>query len=154
MLQVLVRDDILKIPAKNIMKRWTIWACGEFPKGMDMIDNASSPHDNSYLKNLLRIAVEDLVRESCDKPSLEHALEGVTKLTSVVRKKRRISSEPPQSLVNSIQCPVNITSSVLLPPERLNPNGRPATVRPKTRMDYVAVKTRKKKKKRNQPRQW
>nr|XP_040253250.1 protein FAR1-RELATED SEQUENCE 5 isoform X2 [Aegilops tauschii subsp. strangulata] len=146
-IKVLVRDDILKIPAKNIMKRWTIWACGEFPKGMDMIDNASSPHDNSYLKNLLRIAVEDLVRESCDKPSLEHALEGVTKLTSVVRKKRRISSEPPQSLINSIQCPVNITSSVLLPPEGLNPNGRPATVRPKSRMDYVAVKTRKKKKK-------
>ena len=97
----MIREDFLKIPSKNILKRWTIWATESYPAGMDMSDNGPHTDDTSYLKNLLHIAVEDLMKGSShDKKSLEAVVEGMGKLTAARRKNTSMTEtnhrlEPP-----------------------------------------------------------
>ena len=146
-LKVMIREDFLKIPSRNILKRWTIWATGSYPAGMDMSDNGPHTDDCSYLKNLLHIAAEDLMKASShDKKSLEAAVEGMGKLTAAIRKNTSITEtnhllEPPH-----VESFVNIHVNTVLAPERVKKSGKPASVRPKSKMDYAAASAKKKNK--------
>ncbi|XP_048537852.1 uncharacterized protein LOC125516457 [Triticum urartu] len=72
---VLIRNDVLKIPPKNIVKRWTKWAKDVQPCNLPVPLPFDQQDDLSYRQNILYIAALETVKEtSCCKSMLGKTL--------------------------------------------------------------------------------
>lgn len=141
-IKVLLRNDILKLPAKNILKRWTKWAKESFPEHLPLVPRQPTEDEYSHRRNVLYIAATELLN---DRSVVMNLYDKTLQMFRGLKKEGRVLKEVElerldktnDNEVTSIEG-FNITCyEDLRPPKRVKPKGRPATVRPKSRMDYV-----------------
>ncbi|XP_037450270.1 protein FAR1-RELATED SEQUENCE 5-like [Triticum dicoccoides] len=63
-IKVLIRNDILKIPSKNIVKRWTKMAKELQSSNLAVPHASTQPDDASYRQNILYIAALETVKDT------------------------------------------------------------------------------------------
>ena len=139
-----MRKDIFKIPANNILKRWTRQA----KEGFDDIScpslNSEDMDDSAARQNILYIVAVDAVKEICQcKSMLGKSLQVFRELKREAIAKR---NEDATMVLQENHCRPddgNVTNSCqnldLQPPKRVKSKGRPKTVRLKSKLEYVKV---------------
>lgn len=111
------------------------------PDGLESLQ----AHDESYRKNALYVAAMEIVSEAVKERELFEPARGALKqaLETIVSKKRPRSESQLLTVPDDYDTQDCLSALLIRPPDRMNPRGRPATLRPKSRMDYVAAKKRK-----------
>lgn len=140
-LKVLVQKDYQKLPEKNILKRWTLWARQTNSDHVACATtNLAHATSESYRRNALYLAAMDLYKEGLtSEDTFGIAMEAINTANAGILSMKK--TEVPSSCTKEPEISVMVDrGQQILAPERKITKGRTCTVRPKSRMDYVVAK--------------
>ncbi|KQJ88972.1 hypothetical protein BRADI_4g22525v3 [Brachypodium distachyon] len=136
-IKVLLRNDILRVPQKNILRRWTVHARHNLESGGAMIQHRRADDERGFRTNVLTMVASDMVKESNSHPIFYNvAMRGLCKIRDDMKKLKEVVVLPDTNVLQEFDS--NLISQVVEPPKRVGSAGRPSTVRPRSRMDYIS----------------
>ncbi|KQK07067.1 hypothetical protein BRADI_2g32740v3, partial [Brachypodium distachyon] len=124
-IKVLIRNDFLRVPEKNVLIRWTVHARQSLGSGSVMVQERRADEERGFRNNVLTMVASDMVKETNRHPVFyDIAMRGLCKIREDLEKMKEVVLVRDENVIDT--------------PKRVAAAGRPSTVRPRSRMEYVA----------------